>query len=262
MIDFSFKKLLTKNGNRYIIIKNGKKWRLEMNSVLFVTSFVGIVAVIVLIFILIEQAKKYKILEVSYDSLRAYRHDYANALQAIGGYIELGDLKGLKGFYADFTKELYKTSVSDVLSNKNINNPAIYRTLKNKFCLAKDNRIDMNVNSFADLSKLNIKSFVLNRALGILLDNSIEAAKEAPDRYINVMITEFEKGGVLIKIDNTFNTEQDIDINKIYTKDYTTKKKNSGIGLWEIKRIIEHNDNIKLNTKIDGKMFIQELQVK
>lgn len=232
-----------------------------MDIVLFVTSFVGAFAVLVLVIVLMDLLKKYRIMESSYDSLRAYRHDYANALQAIGGYIELDDIKGLKAFYKDFVNELYKTNVTDILSNKNINNPAVARTLKNKYCLAMDNNIDMNVNCYADLSKLFLKSFVLNRVIGILLDNSIEAAKEAYDRYINIMITN-EKGGVLFKIENTFNTDKDIDINKIYKKDYTTKDKNSGIGLWEIKRIIEHNDNIKLNTKIDGKMFIQELIVR
>ena len=41
----------------------------------------------------------------TYDDVRAFKHDFNNIMQAIGGYIKFNDFDGLKEYYKDMKKE-------------------------------------------------------------------------------------------------------------------------------------------------------------
>lgn len=200
----------------------------------------------------------YKKLSTSYDSLRAFKHDYSNIIQSIGGYILLNDMNGLKTFYKDLTKETSEIDNISILWPEMINNPSIYKTLTNKYYIANKKNITTHFNIFADLNSINIKTFDLNRIMGILLDNSIEAASECNDKFINVSILNAYSKKI-IKIENSFKNNN-IDLQKIFEKSYSTKKNNTGLGLWEINRILKKYNNLSLNTYINNNLFVQELE--
>lgn len=114
---------------------------------------------------------------------------------------------------------------------------------------------------FLDLNKLNIKTYELTRILGILLDNSIEAAKECEEKIINVTFRlDPRSNRQLIIIENTY-MNKDIDTTKIFEKSYTTKKNNTGLGLWEVNKILKKNSNLSLYTTKNSNFFIQQLEI-
>lgn len=200
----------------------------------------------------------YKTLSTSYDSLRAFKHDYSNIIQSIGGYIMLNDMDGLKTFYKDLTKEISEIDNISILWPETINNPSIYKTLTNKYYIANKKNIITHFNIFTDLKNTNIKTFDLNRIIGILLDNSIEAASECNEKIINVNILNASSKKI-IKIENSFKNSN-IDLQKIFEKSYSTKKNNTGLGLWEINRILKKYKNLNLNTYVNNNLFVQELE--
>ena len=119
----------------------------------------------------------------------------------------------------------------------------------------------MNINIFLDLNTLNMKIYEFTRILGILLDNSIQAARECNEKIINIEIRkDTKRNRQLLIVENTYNNK-DIDTDKIYEKNYSTKPGNSGLGLWEVRQILKKNNNLNLFTSKTEKFFKQQLEM-
>ena len=95
------------------------------------------------------------------------------------------------------------------------------------------------------LSPKNYSAFL--EALGIVVDNSIEAIKDCDEKIVYINI-EVKAGLLLFNITNTFSSE--LDLEKLSEKYYTTKRKGTGIGIYSIKmnRRVKYKNSI-LNNK-------------
>ena len=211
----------------------------------------------------LENSKLYnQTLGLLIDNLKTFKHDYKNVLQAIGGYIfPTENIGGLKKYYSDLVKDTKEVDNLTVLNPTVINNPAVFGILASKYYLAKDKNVKINFDIFMDLSKIGMNNYKFTKILGILLDNAIEAAEESVEKLINISIRYFfnlEKQ--LVIIENTYK-QKNIDIGKIFEKSYSTKANNTGLGLWEVKSIVEHTPNIFLDTIKDDIYFKQTLEI-
>lgn len=197
------------------------------------------------------------------DSIRCFKHDFNNIIQAITGYIDLNDIEALRIYFESLVKDCHHLNMIDKLNYEVCDNPAIYSILINKYKKAQESNIKINIEIVACLKELSNKSYVIARMLGILLDNAIEASLECEEKIINVrIIKELNKHRTLIVIENTYENKE-IDTNKIFDKNYTTKvgKGNSGLGLWKIRDILRKDMNLDLFTTKDEKMFRQQLEI-
>ena len=202
-----------------------------------------------------------KMLKLLQDDLHAFRHDFSNILCTIGGYVQVSDIDGLKKYYSQIQKDINKVNTLGTLNPDVINNPAIFALISSKYNLALENNIEMNINIFLDLNNINMKIYEFTRALGILLDNAIEAAKECNEKTINIEIRkDTKRNRQLLIIENTYK-EKEIDTERIYEKNYSTKDGNSGLGLWEIRQILKKNNNLNLFTSKTDKYFKQQLEM-
>lgn len=200
-------------------------------------------------------------LKTLYDDIRAFKHDFSNIMQVIGGYIINEDMQGLKKYYSGIFKDCKNISTLEVLNPELFHNPAIYNIVSNKVLKARELGIEMHVSVFTDLNKLNMKIYEATRILGILLDNAIEASQECDTKIINVeFLMDKYKKMQLIKVDNTYK-DKNIDTEKIFEKDYSTKPGNTGLGLWEIRQILHKNSNLNLFTTKDNDFFKQQLEI-
>lgn len=195
------------------------------------------------------------------DDVRSFKHDFNNIIQAIGGYIYLKDIAGLKKYYKDILKDCEEMNTLDILNPDTINDPAIYNILINKIYLAKQNNIQINLYISIDLKKINAKSYETSKIIGILLDNAIEAARECNEKIINIEFTRSLKQPFdIIKIENTY-AEKNINLNKIFDKSYSSKVGNTGLGLWKIRQILNKYKNLNLFTSKNTTFFIQQLEI-
>lgn len=210
----------------------------------------------------LENAESYNnSLTVLYDNVRGFKHDFDNMVNIIGGYIEVNDLKGLKEYYSSLQKDCSKVRSVQMLNPNIINNPGIYNLIVSKYKKATDLDVKINFEFFFDFDTLHMPIYEFSRILGILLDNAIEAAKECNEKEINLLFRESRKQQVqIIIIENTY-LNKDIDTKKIFEKGISGKENHTGIGLWEVNKIVMKYNNIVLKTSKDDKYFRQELQI-
>ena len=64
----------------------------------------------------------------------------------------------------------------------------------------------------------------------------------------------------IILIENTFN-DKNVNLDDIFKKGVTGKTNHTGLGLWEIKKILKKNNNINLYTTKDEQYFSQQLEI-
>lgn len=195
------------------------------------------------------------------DSIRIFKHDYNNVIQAIGGYIKTNDMTGLEKYYKNLSNDSNKVKQLESISPKVITEPSIYGIIASKYEIAQTKHINFNFESIFNYTDLDMPIFDFCKILGILIDNAIEAAEESNEKEINIKINQSKKTLVQhFLIENTY-LDKNIDIERIFEKDYSTKNRNSGLGLWEVKNIVDKNKNVKLVTTKDDIYFRQELYI-
>ena len=214
----------------------------------------------------LEEAKLYnKTLTILHDSMRGFKHDFHNIVQGIGGYVDRGDLEGLKNYYKQLLQDCGRVNNLTALNPEVINNPAIYNILATKYHKADEIGVQINLGIFMDLNNIekHIKIYEFTRILGILMDNAIEAASECEEKVIHVSFRkEANRNRLVMVIENTYKNK-DINIDKIFEKDFSTKSKktNSGLGLWEIRQILKRNNNLNLFTTKNKEFFVQQFEI-
>lgn len=208
-----------------------------------------------------QEREANRILKASQDELHGFRHDFSNIMCTIGGYVLVSDMDGLKKYYSQIQKDITKINNLSALNPDRINNPAVFVLISSKYSKALELGIEMNINVFLNLNTLNMKIYEFTRTLGILLDNAIEAAKECDVKTINLEIRkDSSRNRQILLIENTYKNK-DIDIDKIYDKSFSTKKGNSGLGLWEVRKILKRNTNLNLYTTKNEEFFRQQLEM-
>ena len=214
----------------------------------------------------LEEAQLYnKTLTILHDSIRGFKHDFHNIVQSIGGYADRGDLEGLRVYYRQLLQDCGRTNNLTALNPEVINNPAIYNVMATKYHKADEIGVQINLGIFIDLNDIekHMKIYEFTRILGILLDNAIEAASECENKVIHVSFRkEQNRRRLLVIIDNTYKNK-DINVDKIYEKDFSTKSKetNSGLGLWEVRQILKKNNNLNLFTTKSEEFFSQQFEI-
>lgn len=214
----------------------------------------------------LEEAQLYnKTLTILHDSIRGFKHDFHNIVQSIGGYADRGDLEGLRIYYRQLLQDCGRTNNLTALNPEVINNPAIYNVLATKYHKADEIGVQINLGIFINLNEIekHMNIYEFTRILGILLDNAIEAAAECENKIIHVSFRkEQNRRRLLVIIDNTYKNK-DINVDKIYEKDFSTKSKetNSGLGLWEVRQILKKNNNLNLFTTKSEEFFSQQFEI-
>ncbi len=252
------------------------------NSMPIAVTFVSIISLIAYFFISIynmlsinklntttrdlQEAQLYnKTLTILHDSMRGFKHDFHNIVQGIGGYADRGDLDGLKKYYKQLMIDCNRTNNLTALNPEVINNPAIYNIMATKYHKADGIGVQINLGIFMDLNEIedHMKIYEFTRILGILLDNAIEAAAECDEKVIHVSFRKEEnRHRLLMIIENTYKNK-DVNIDKIFEKDFSTKSKknNSGLGLWEVRQILKKNNNLNLFTTKNEEFFSQQFEI-
>lgn len=117
---------------------------------------------------------------------------------------------------------------------------------------------EINCNLTKDISKyLSSKNYsVLCDILDVTINNALEASIKSKEKAVYIDMLE-ENNALIIKIMNTFNDE--IDLESIGKRHYSTKKLKSGIGLNYINKF--NKRNIAIKKEIVNNIFIISLSI-
>lgn len=201
--------------------------------------------------------------KILHEQVRSFKHDFDNMVNSIGGYVVNEDMDGLKKYYSQLLEECNKTNNLYALSPEVINHPAVYHLLATKYYEADQQHVQINLHVFLDLNEIEkrMKIYEFTRILGILLDNAIEAANECDKKIINVTFRkDISNNMISVIIQNTY-ANKDVDTEEIYQKGISSKKNHSGLGLWKVREILMHNNNLNLFTTKNNEFFTQQFEI-
>ena len=97
------------------------------------------------------------------------------------------------------------------------------------------------------------------KIVGVFLDNAIEAVASLKNKIVNIDLSTDDE---FLNIEISNNFEGAIDIEELDTKGYTTKSSGHGYGLSLVKEIINKNNKLINERKINRDVFIQKLKIK
>lgn len=197
------------------------------------------------------------------EGIRGFKHDMGNIVQAILGYIALNDTEGAKEFCQNLVIGFNDINVLSILSPKVLNDPAIYGVVVNKILVARENNMKLTLDISADVANINFPNFELSRVLGILIDNAIEAGTEteAKELILTIHASPDNLYDEIIISNSIKNT--DIPLDKIFTKNYSSKENPSGFGLYEVRKIFDKYNQGIITTSIDQNklLFTQKIKI-
>lgn len=210
----------------------------------------------------LQSAEEYNnTLHILHDNVRGFKHDFDNIITTIGGYIRTNDMEGLKKYYTQLEEDCQSVNNLYILNPDVVNNDGIYNLITKKYHEAVSKNIKVNISFLLDLSTLNMKIYEFARILGILLDNAIEASSECNKKIINIIFRDDTKNSrQLVIIENTYK-DKNIDTEKIFQKGISGKENHTGLGLWEVRKIVKKTTNVNLFTSKDEKFFKQQLEI-
>lgn len=206
---------------------------------------------------LLEYAYTY---EEKLDKDKLIRHEHKNQLAVIKGMTKNKKV-------VSYIDEILKNNKEDShISVKGINNlpkGGLRGLIYYKLCLISKKKInyslDISKNVKREFDKLideDIK--ILSYVIGVFLDNAIEECEKEDNSNLSIEVYKLEKS-INIVISNTIHNQ--IKLNKIGEKGYTTKGRNHGNGIFLVKNLIKENDKININTKIINNYFVQEIKI-
>ncbi|MBQ2835300.1 MAG: GHKL domain-containing protein [Clostridia bacterium] len=200
-------------------------------------------------------------LQILYDEVKGFKHDFDNIVSTIYGYIENNDMPGLKQYFHGVKKDCKFTNDLSILNPSTINNPGLYSLLNNKYFKAINLGICFEIEYFLNLDNLDVNMYQFSRILGILIDNAMEEAEKCEKKIVKVsFIRQNKNNRNIITIENTYSNK-DVDLEKIFEKGKSGKENHSGIGLWEVKKYVSKSKNLDLFTSKTDEFFKQELSI-
>ncbi|NLM11361.1 MAG: GHKL domain-containing protein [Clostridiaceae bacterium] len=205
------------------------------------------------------QLNKYtQIIEDMYEDLVSQQHDFSNILLSINGYIDDNRINELREYINKYVmKDLCKNMNNSFVSSlKYVQNPALKGIIFSKLNQAATKNIKLFINIFTEIDIYNIDPADLVRIVGILFDNAIEACEKSPQNELHLGM-ESDKTHTSILIGNTYFQLPDIKL--ICKRGYSTKGKNRGFGLYNLKKILSLYPHAHLKTTVSDNMFFQEL---
>ncbi len=184
------------------------------------------------------------------DEYKIYKHNIKNKLIGMKVY---GNKK-IKALIDDLLEE--ETTFS--IKNNNLYNlpQGIKGIVAEKLYNIKINVIIENKLKNDPFIKLNPKEFnSISESIGICLDNAIEASIETENPIITLELYENKKN-IYIKIGNNYTNN--IDIDELGDKYYSTKNRGSGLGLFSLHR----NNLIEEKISLINDFYYIELKIK
>lgn len=194
--------------------------------------------------------------------MRKFKHDYVNMLTALKTFIDDKNYEDLRTYFYDYILEMNdQENLNDqaLMMLNNLKLDSLKGLFTTKIMKAQAQGIPFYVEVVEEVTDIPADPIELNRAVGILLDNAIEAASEAEDKEMRVAIIQMPEA-ILIVIYNTYDTSHNLKVHELFEEGFSTKGKHRGLGLSTLLERKEQLPNLNLRTKIHPPYFTQELE--
>lgn len=182
-----------------------------------------------------EQEKQHqKELKSFIKMIRAQRHDFNLHLHAVNGLLEAEKYDECRAYVSKMVAET--EYVNEVLP---IHDTSISAMLYAYRSDAESNGIKMSFDITTNLRGLAPEGYEINRIIGNLLQNAIDALTEQTDREYGIVVKMYDASDTaVIDISNKFFGSAE-EISHFFEYSYSGKKNHEGLGLSTVQRIAE-----------------------
>lgn len=198
-----------------------------------------------------------------YNEIRGFRHDYAGMLTSLQTGINSGDMKEVERIFHNVLSQANISLRSDdytFFELNNVQDTALRSVLIQTIFKARECGVEIVFEMKDVIETLPMKLLDLVRVASVLLNNAVEGAAESPSKTMNASLVKLDKEIVFV-IQNSRQSRY-INLEEIYEVGFSTKGENRGLGLNNVKEIIDKYDEVILETDIETNYFIQVVRFK
>ncbi len=215
--------------------------------------------------LLVQQNIYIRNMEEMQKEVRAFRHDYKNILAGLYLHAQENDKDELLAQLSHLTDTFDKGlghCIWEYNQLANIQVTELKGLILIKLFRMQELGIICHLEVPYPLTAIDFDLTILNRCLGILIDNAIEEVQNHEKPEMDILIN-VQSDGVLFVIRNEVCNDigENMQIFDIWKEGYSTKGNNRGMGLASYKRILEQNENLLSSTYCEKGFFTQELKV-
>ena len=177
------------------------------------------------------------------DSMRANNHDFTNKLHVILGLIQMEMYEQATSYIENITI-VQRATISKIMNT--INEPALAALLIGKTARASELNVKFTLreSSYYSNADMALPTEVLITVIGNLIENAFESMNEkenVADTQKELLFGIYSKpNAVLITVDDTGLGIPPENIKRIFENGYSTKGKNRGTGLYQVKTMVDN----------------------
>ena len=198
-----------------------------------------------------------------YNEIRGFRHDYAGMLVSMQMAIDSKDLQEIDRIYNEVLVKANQKLRSDKYTYFDLNNiedSALRSLIAQSIVYARNNDVEFTLEVKDIITRLSIDLLDLVRIMSVLLNNAVEGAAESSSKQMEVAVIKMDLETVIV-IQNsckiTMTPSEDL-----FELGFSTKGRNRGIGLNNVKEILDKYENIILETEMEDSTFRQIIRFK
>ena len=198
-----------------------------------------------------------------YNEIRGFRHDYAGMLVCMQMAIDSGDLQEIDRVYNEVLVKANLKLRSDKYTYFDLNNiedSALRSLIAQAIVYAGNNGVEFSLEVKDTITNLQIELLDLVRIMSVLLNNAVEGSAESCKKKIEVAVIKMDYETVIViqnscKVTSTHPED-------LFALGFSTKGANRGIGLNNVKEILDKYENIILETEMENSTFRQVIRFK
>ncbi|MCY7094965.1 competence system sensor histidine kinase ComD [Streptococcus oralis] len=198
-----------------------------------------------------------------YNEIRGFRHDYAGMLVSMQMAIDSGDLQEINRVYNEVLVKANQKLRSEKYTYFDLNNiedSALRSLIAQSIVYARNNDVEFTLEVKDVITRLSMDLLDLVRIMSILLNNAVEGAADSYLKQMEVAVIKMDFETVIV-IQNsckiTMTPSEDL-----FALGFSTKGRNRGLGLNNVKEILDKYDNIILETEMEDNTFRQIIRFK
>ena len=198
-----------------------------------------------------------------YNEIRGFRHDYAGMLVSMQMAIDSKDLQEIDRIYNEVLVKANQKLRSDKYTYFDLNNiedSALRSLIAQSIVYARNKDVEFTLEVKDIITRLSIDLLDLVPIMSVLLNNAVEGAAESYLKQMEVAVIKMDLETVIV-IQNsckiTMTPSEDL-----FELGFSTKGRNRGIGLNNVKEILGKYENIILETEMEDSTFRQIIRFK
>ena len=198
-----------------------------------------------------------------YNEIGGFRHDYAGMLVSMQMAIDSEDLQKIDRVYNEVLVKANQKLRSEKYTYFDLNNledSALRSLIAQSIVYARNNDVEFTLEVKDVITRLSMDLLDLVRIMSILLNNAVEGATDSYLKQMEVAVIKMDFETVIV-IQNsckiTMTPSEDL-----FALGFSTKGRNRGLGLNNVKEILDKYDNIILETEMEDNTFRQIIRFK